>query len=123
MMISEVMRHLNVESDIRYMLTLYLETLRCCNAGNRLPPGVAALPLRDAAEIESRFTELLGAELSGVTQASCDAQGAISREATEIFGAAYTRLQTLRDAGLKFAPPRAVVLSARNDTARHGSSL
>ncbi|HTE16644.1 MAG TPA: hypothetical protein VK642_16360, partial [Burkholderiales bacterium] len=32
-----------------------------------------------------------------LARSHCDTQGAIAREATEIFGAAFTRLQALRD--------------------------
>ncbi len=96
MMISEVMYRLNTEHEIHFVLTAYLETLQCYHAGKRLPPGVAALPLKGAADIEARFTELLGAELSGLARSHCDTQSAIAQEATEIFGAAFTRLQALK---------------------------
>ena len=70
------------------------------------PPGVAALPLTGADDIEARFRELLGAELCGLARSHCDTQGAIAREATEIFGAAFTRLQALRDHDATPAIPR-----------------
>ena len=96
MMISDVMHRLNTEPEVLFLLTAYVETLQCYQAEKRLPPGVAALPLIDAADVEARFTELLGAELCGLARSHCDTQGAIAREATEIFGAAFTRLQALR---------------------------
>ncbi|HTD89545.1 MAG TPA: hypothetical protein VK663_02700 [Burkholderiales bacterium] len=120
MQIIDVMRRLNTEHEVRFLLTAYLETLQSHNADRRLPPGVAALPIRDTADVEARFTELLGAELSGLARSHCDTQGAIAREATEIFGAAFTRLQTLRDTRLKFSAPRAVVLMPRGDAAQQG---
>jgi hypothetical protein len=97
MQIIDVMRRLNTEHEINFLLTAYVETLQFCDAAKRLPPGVGLLPIRGAEDIEARFTELLGAELCGLARSHCDTQGAIAREATEIFGAAYTRLQALRD--------------------------
>ena len=96
MLISDVMRRLNTEREIEFLLTSYMETLQFYGATKRLPPGVATLPLRGADDIEARFNELLGAELCGLARSHCDTQGAIAREATEIFGAAHTRMQTLR---------------------------
>jgi hypothetical protein len=98
MLMIDVMRRLNTEHEISFLLTAYIETLQFYDSAKRLPPGVGVLPLRGAEDIEARFTELLGAELCGLARSHCDTQGAIAREATEIFGAAYTRLQTLRPA-------------------------
>ena len=96
MLISDVIRHLNTEHEIRFLLTAYVETLQFYDAAQRLPPGVATLPLKGVDDIESRFTDLLGAELCGLARSHCDTQGGIAREATEIFGAAFMRLQVLR---------------------------
>ncbi|MEQ1772920.1 MAG: hypothetical protein ABL891_03970 [Burkholderiales bacterium] len=96
MLMIDVMRRLNSENEIRFLLTAYIETLQFYDSAKRLPLGVATLPLGDVDDIEARFTELLGAELCGLARSHCDTQGAIAREATEIFGAAFTRLQTLR---------------------------
>jgi hypothetical protein len=98
MLIIDVMRRLSTEYEINFLLTAYIETLQFYDSAKRLPPGVGALPLNGAKDIEERFTELLGAELCGLARSHCDTQGAIAREATELFGAAYTRLQTLREA-------------------------
>lgn len=106
MQIIDVMRRLNTVHEINFLLTAYIESLQFYDAANRLPPGVGSLPIRDAEDIETRFTELLGAELCGLARSHCDTQGAIAREATEIFGAAYTRLQALRDT-CPIAVPRA----------------
>ena len=122
MQVIDVMRRLNSEQEIRFLLTAYLETLRAGGADKRLPPGVATLPLNDAEDIESRFTELLGAELTGLAHSHCDTQGAIAREATQIFGAAFTRLQTLRDNGSVSArsdPFVAFADGVRPDAAHH----
>ncbi len=96
MLMIDVMRRLNTEHEIRFLLTAYIETLQFYESAKRLPPGVAALPLKGVDDIEARFTELLGAELCGLARSHCDTQGAIAREATEIFGAAFTRLRALR---------------------------
>lgn len=96
MLMTDVMRRLNTEHEIRFLLTAYIETLQFYDAEKRLPRGVAALPLTGVDDIEARFTELLGAELCGLARSHCDTQGAIAHEATEIFGAAFGRLQTLR---------------------------
>lgn len=72
MQIVDVMRHLNTEYEIRFLLTAYLENLQSRDAIDRLVPGVAALPLGDAQDIQSRFSELLGAEWSQLTGSSRD---------------------------------------------------
>ena len=110
MLISDVIRRLNTAHEIRFLLTAYVETLQFYDAGKRLPPGVAALPLKDVADIESRFTDLLGAELTGLARSHCDTQGGIAREATEIFGAAFTRLQALGLSAHASARPPAAAL-------------
>ena len=96
MLITDVMRRLNTEHEVNFLLTAYVETLQFYAAEKRLPPGVATLPLRGTDDIEARFNELRGAQLCGAARSLCDTQSAIAREATEIFGAAHTRLQTLR---------------------------
>jgi hypothetical protein len=103
MMIRDVMHRLNTEHEIRFLLTAYVETLQSYRSAQRLPPAVMLLPLKNAADIEARFNELLGAELCGLASLPNDTQGAIAREATEIFGAAFTRLQVLRPSAE--APP------------------
>lgn len=96
MLVSEVMHRLNTEQQIQFLLTAYLESLQYYDTASHLPPGVATLPLNGMADIEARFSELLGAELCGLARSNCDTRGAIAREATQIFGAASTRLQALR---------------------------
>jgi hypothetical protein len=95
MLLVDVMHRLNSEYEIRFLLSAYIESLLSRHAQHRLPLGVAVLPLRDASDIEARFTELIGAQLTDLARSYCDTQGAIEREATEIFGAAVTRLHAL----------------------------
>jgi CelD/BcsL family acetyltransferase involved in cellulose biosynthesis len=97
MMLIDVLRHLNTEHQVSFLLAAYLESVQSRQLGAQLPPGVAALPLDDARDIESRFAELIGAGLCDLARAHCDTRTAIAREATEIFGAAVTRLHALRD--------------------------
>lgn len=106
MLIIDVMRGLKTEREIEFLLTAYIETLQFYGAGKRLPPGVATLPLKGAEDIETRFNELLGAELCGLARSHCDTQGAIAREATEIFGAAHARMQALRGAAGASTPAK-----------------
>lgn len=96
MQLINVMCHLNTEYEIGFLLTAYLENLQSRHLENQLPLGVSALPLRDAPDIEARFAELLGEALCGLARGQCDTQPAIAKEATEIFGAAVTRLRMLR---------------------------
>lgn len=95
MQLVDVMRRLNTEHEIRFLLTAYLETLRSRDASDRLLPRVAALPLRDAQDIQARFSELLNAQWCAHARSPGDTPDFIEREATEIFGAAVTRLHTL----------------------------
>ena len=104
MLITDVIRRLNTEHEIGFLLTAYMESLQFYDAGKRLPPGVVTLPLRGAVDIEARFKELLAAQLCGLACPHSDTQGAIASEVTEIFGAAYARLQTLRPSRHEYAP-------------------
>lgn len=97
MLIVDVMRRLNSEHEVCFLLSAYLETLHFHSPEKYLPPGVTDLPLRGAEDVEERFTELLGAELTGLARAQSDTRGAIAKEATEIFGVACGRIQALRD--------------------------
>ena len=91
MLIVDVMRRLNTEHEVAFLLTAYIETLPFYDAAKHLPRGVTELPLKDADDIESRFNELLV-----FAHSHCGTQNAMAREATEIFSVAFTRLQTLR---------------------------
>jgi hypothetical protein len=97
MLLIDVLRRLNTEHELRFLLAAYLENLQSRHVENQLPLGVAALPLKDAQDIEARFAELMGEALCGLARGHCDTQTAIAKEATEIFGAAVTRLHTLRE--------------------------
>ena len=97
MLIVDVLRRLNTEVEISFLLSAYLETLQFHNPEKYLPPGVALLPLHGAEDIEARFTDLIGAELTGLARSHCDTRGAIAKEATEIFGVACARMQMLRE--------------------------
>ncbi len=96
MLISDAMRRSNTACEIEYLLTAYMETLQFYGAAQQLPPGVASLPLRGASDINSRYKALLGLDACGMSHAHRDMQGAIAREAREIFGAACVRLQALQ---------------------------
>jgi hypothetical protein len=111
MLMIDVMRRLNTEHEINFLLTAYIETLQFYESATCLPPGVSALPLRGIDDIETRFAELLGAELCGLARSHCDTQGAIAHEATEIFGAAFMRLRALRPADPLPPPHTASTLS------------
>ena len=104
MQVIDVIHRLNTEHEIRFLLTAYIETLQFYDAAKRLPSGVTTLPLKGVEDIEARFTELLGEELSGLARSHCYTQGAIAREATEVFGAAFTRLQALRQTAAVSVP-------------------
>ena len=97
MLLIDVLRHLKSEYEVGFLLTAYLENLRARQLDAQLPPGVAVLPLGNARDVEARFAELIGAALCDLAGAHCDTRTAIAREATEIFGAAVTRLHGLRD--------------------------
>ena len=97
MLIVDVMSRLNTEDEVYFLLSAYLETLQFHSPEKYLPPGVTNLPLNGAEDVEARFTDLLGAELTGLARSQCDTRGAIAREATEIFGVACARVQRLRE--------------------------
>jgi hypothetical protein len=96
MLIIDVMRRLNTEHEIGFLLTAYIETLQFYDPAKRLPQAVAELPLRGAEDIEARLTALLHAKSCAFAPAPGATQGKIAREATDVFAAAHTRLQALR---------------------------
>lgn len=96
MLLTDVICRSNTEYEIRFLLTAYLENLQARGAAQRLPPGAAALPLKDEHDIEARFAALLGMQLRERPRAQGAAADEIEKQATEIFGAAVIRLHTLR---------------------------
>lgn len=96
MLLTDVICRSNTEYEIRFLLTAFLENLLSRGAAQRLPPGAAALPLKDEHDIEARFAALLGTQFHELPLAHGAAAGEIEKQATEIFGAAVSRLHTLR---------------------------
>lgn len=90
-MLGEVMRHLNSEYAIRFMLCAYLENLHARQMQHTLPAGVGMLPVRDGRDIEARWADLLAASPHGHVR-GCSVT---AHEAVEVFGAAVARLNAL----------------------------
>lgn len=105
MQVLEVMRRLNSEGEVRFLLSAYTETLRQHDRGRGLPSGVTALPVADVEDVRGRFETLLDIELNGAAaQTGVGTQAAV-REAAEVFGVALARLQTLRAGMLPVSRP------------------
>ncbi len=109
MQMLEVMRRLNSESEVMFLLSAYVETLQHCDFGQGLPGCVAVLPVRGVGDVRDRFEALLDVELSGAAAQAGRCVHAIAREATEVFGVALTRMQSLQ-AVVRAAPVRKVEL-------------
>lgn len=109
MLLTDVICRLNTEYEIRFLLTAFLENLLSRGAARHLPPGAAVLPLKDAYDIEARFAALLGMQFAEMPHGHGAAAGEIEKQATEIFGAAVSRLHTLRARetadSVTFVPP------------------
>lgn len=95
MLILDVIRRVNTEHEVKFLLAAYLETLPFYDVTRSLPDGITELPLRGMEDVRNRFEALLDVELSGEALHAGAHVHAIVREAAEIFGAALTRLQTL----------------------------
>lgn len=98
MQILDVIRKLNTENEISFLLSAYVETLPLYDFARSLPQGVTALLLTGMEDVRGRFEALLDIELSGSVRHAGERVHAIVREATEIFGVAFTRLRTLHEA-------------------------
>jgi hypothetical protein len=96
MQMLDVMRRLNSESGVKFLLSAYAETLQQCDYGRGLPRGVTTLPVADVEDVRTRFEALLDVELNGSAAQAGERAHAIVCEAAEVFGAALTRMQTLR---------------------------
>ena len=113
MQIMEVMRRVHSEGEVRFLLSAYVETLPFYDHSRSLPRHVTTLPLSGVDDVRARFESLLDIELND--GAACAAEGeregvhAIVREATEIFGVALTRLQSLQ-AGVAAVPAKTDLL-------------
>lgn len=95
MQILEVMRRMNSETEVTFLLSAYAETLQQYDIGHNLPHGVASLPVRGVDDVRNRFEALLEVELGGAPALADGRAHAIVREAAEIFGVALARMQTL----------------------------
>jgi hypothetical protein len=96
MQMLDVMRRVNSEHEVRFLLSAYVETLRFYDAGRSLPQGVTMLPLAGVDDVRERFEALLDIDLCGSAAHRSECVHAIVREAAEIFGAALGRLQILQ---------------------------
>jgi hypothetical protein len=96
MQILDVMRKVNTENEVKFLLAAYVETLPFYDFAHSLPHGVTDLPLAGMEDVRDRFETLLDIELSGGAAQAGERVHAIVREAAEVFGVALTRLRTLR---------------------------
>ncbi len=110
MQMLDVMRRVNSEHEVRFLLSAYIETLQFYDTARSLPQGVTALPLAGVDDVRERFEALLDIDLSGSAVQGGERVHAIVREAAELFGAALARLQILQKAA-KSAPEHRVELS------------
>ena len=95
MQLLDVMHRLNSETEVSFLLTAYIETLRFYDSGGTLTAGVTALPLTGADDIHRRFETLIGIELDVGAARQDSGVHAMVREAVEVHGAALKRLQEL----------------------------
>lgn len=110
MQMLDVMRRVNCEHEVRFLLSAYVETLQFYDSARSLPQGVTVLPLAGLEDVRERFEALLDLDLSGSAVHSGERVHAIVREAVEVFGAALARLQILQKAA-KAAPEHSVELN------------
>jgi hypothetical protein len=96
MQILDVMRKVNTESEVKFLLAAYVETLPFYDFAHSLPRGVTALPLAGMEDVRDRFEALLDIELTGGAAQAGERVHAIVRESVEVFGVALTRLRTLQ---------------------------
>lgn len=92
----EVLRRMNNETEVTFLLSAYAETLQHYDIGHKLPLGVAALPVRGVDDVRNRFEALLDVELAGAPALAEGRAHAIVREAAEVFGVALARMQTFK---------------------------
>ncbi|HTE16643.1 MAG TPA: hypothetical protein VK642_16355 [Burkholderiales bacterium] len=110
MQIIDAIHRSTTAHEICFLLTNYVETLQFYDGAQRLPAGVAALPVQGLDDIETRFTGLREAKLCGLARSHCDTHGAIVNEATDVFYEALCRLKTLTiSAGLLAASGQSAV--------------
>ncbi|HUO43772.1 MAG TPA: hypothetical protein VMT94_02525 [Burkholderiales bacterium] len=94
MMIADIIRKSETQSEIYFLLTSYLEALQFSGAGTGIPQPLLDLPLRGKTDMKARFEKLV-IELDSASRRLDDEACLAIKEALHIFGAALNRLRTL----------------------------
>jgi hypothetical protein len=96
MQMLDIMRRLNSENAVRFLLSAYAESLQRHDHGRGLPGGVTTLPVAGVEDVRGRFEALLDAELGGGAALAGTHAQAIVHEAAEVFGIGLARMQALQ---------------------------
>jgi hypothetical protein len=94
MMIADVIRKAETEHEIFFLLTAYSEAVRFCDKLNCLPDDITRLPLGGAADVKTRFEQLI-LELDSASRRLDDRSCLVIREAVHILGTALSRVELL----------------------------
>jgi hypothetical protein len=97
-MIADDIRRAGTEHTIYFLLTAYIEKLRCNDKLLDIPESITHLPVRGIADLSTRFDKLI-AELDAASKQLNDKACAGLKEALHVFGAALSRLRSLERAG------------------------
>ena len=97
MILADLIRDAESESDVYRLLTTFVEALRYADRLGMLPKFLTTLPLRGMVDLESRFARLVSELGTGAADGSGVAL--VEKEAREIFGTALHRLRALLPGG------------------------
>ncbi len=97
MILADLIRDAESESDVFRLLTAFVEALRYADRLGMLPQFLTTLPLKGVVDLESRFGRLV-VEL-GTGAADGGGASQVAKEAREIFGTALHRLRALPPGG------------------------
>jgi hypothetical protein len=93
-MFADIIRSANTEHEIYFLLTSYIESVRCCDKPHCLTEHIVRLPLNGMADVRGRFEQLM-IELDAASKRLDDDSCTVIREAVHILGSALNRLSVL----------------------------
>ena len=96
-MFADIIRSVNTEHEVYFLLTSYIEAMRYCDQRHRcIPEHIVRLPLNGATDIKERFVQLM-LELDRASKRLDDESCAVIREGVYVFGFALSRLNALHE--------------------------
>ena len=96
MIIANLIREVNTEEEIYFLLTSYIEAVRYCDKLGFMPAQMSALPLAGKDDLQARFEKLI-IELDKASKRLDDKACVVLKEALAVFSTALNCIRTLEN--------------------------